>query len=277
MRLAAYFFAIGLSLPLLACAPRATLEGPAVQGGLMIGHAGRDASVSLDGQIVRTMPSGTFVIGFGRDHPPQAVLTTTLGERAHSKKIRVAQRQYDVQKIDDLPDAMVTPPPEITARIAEDGRKVANARRVVNYGDWFLDRFRAPAKGPISGVYGSQRILNGQPRQPHYGLDIAAGEGAPVTETVGGRVTLAEELYFTGNTVIVDHGYGVSSTYSHLKTMSVRFGQMVRQGDAIGTVGATGRATGPHLDWRVNWFSERLDPALLLTRRPNAFLRYVKR
>jgi murein DD-endopeptidase MepM/ murein hydrolase activator NlpD len=130
---------------------------------------------------------------------------------------------------------------------------------------WFADPFRWPASGRISGVYGSQRILNGEPRRPHFGVDIAAPVGTPVHAPNGGVVALAEsDLYYTGGTVMLDHGHGITSVFSHLSSVDVEVGGRVSPGDFIGRIGATGRATGAHLDWRVNWFSERLDPQLLV-------------
>jgi murein DD-endopeptidase MepM/ murein hydrolase activator NlpD len=177
----------------------------------------------------------------------------------------VRQRRYDIQRIEGLPEAMVTPPSEILARIAREAEEVADARATTSDGRWFLNKFIRPAEGPVSGVYGSQRILNGEPRAPHSGVDFAGEEGSPVREVAGGRVIFVGDLYLSGNTVIVDHGFGVSSTYLHLKTTAVDVGQTIEAGALIGTVGATGRATGPHLHWGVNWFEVRLDPALLLS------------
>ncbi len=160
---------------------------------------------------------------------------------------------------------MVTPDAKVLKRIRREAKAIGKIRRLDTAETWFADGFVWPVRGPISGVFGSQRILNGEPRCPHYGVDIAAPRGTPVTAPAPGRVALAEaDLYFTGGTVMLDHGHGVSSVFSHLDRVSVTVGQVLRRGEALGTVGASGRATGPHLDWRVNWFAERLDPALLV-------------
>jgi murein DD-endopeptidase MepM/ murein hydrolase activator NlpD len=232
----------------------------------MIGHASPRAVVTLDGKPLRVGADGVFVFGFGRDHPRRAVLVIVESEKIKQRWLRVKQRRYDVQRIVGLSEDMVSPPPDTLTRIAREAEEVAKIRAIDSEGRWFRGPFHRPAGGPVSGVYGSQRILNGLPRAPHYGVDFAAEEGAPVREVAGGNVVFAGDLYLTGNTVIVDHGFGVSSTYLHLKTVAVAVGETLEAGALIGTVGATGRATGPHLHWGFSWFAERLDPALLLPR-----------
>lgn len=174
------------------------------------------------------------------------------------------QRVYDVQRIDGLPRNMVTPSARELARIRAEGRRIAAARARVSTTPRFADGFSWPVRGRVSGVYGSRRILNGEPRRPHLGVDIAAPAGTPVGAAAAGTVTLAEAaLHFTGGTIVIDHGLGISTVYSHLRALHVSAGDEVARGDVIAEVGSTGRSTGPHLDWRVNWFQERLDPALL--------------
>ena len=248
------------------------LDGKLVQGGLVLGRAEPGARVVLDGRAVRVAADGRFVIGFGRDAPPEAVLTVTNPAGAvEERRLAIAQRSYDIQRIDGLPDAMVTPDEADLKRIAVEAERVAAARAVDSAVPYFADGFVWPALGPISGVYGSQRILNGEPRRPHFGVDVAAPEGAPVRAPAAGVVTLADpDLYFTGGTVILDHGHGLSSTFSHLKEVSVTVGDRLAQGDPVGTVGATGRVTGAHLDWRLNWFDTRLDPQLVVGPMPAA-------
>ncbi len=250
-----------------ACAPGLSLKGKATQGGLMIGRTVPEATVTLDGKALRVGADGLFVFGFGRDHAKRALLVVSHDDRIKHRRIKVKQRRYDIQRIDGLPEDMVSPPPEILARIKREAEEVAAVRTVDSDGRWFLKAFIRPAGGIVSGVYGSQRILNGEPRAPHYGVDFAAREDAPVREVAGGHVVFVGDLYLTGNTVIVDHGFGVSSSYLHMKTVAVAVGETIEAGVLIGTVGATGRATGPHLHWGLNWFAERLDPALMLSRR----------
>jgi murein DD-endopeptidase MepM/ murein hydrolase activator NlpD len=177
----------------------------------------------------------------------------------------VAPRQYEIQRLNGLPPDKVTPPPEVLERIRREKALVDEARRREIAQPYFLSGFAWPVKGRISGVYGSQRILNGEPRQPHYGVDIAAPSGTPVRAPADGIVTLAEpDLYFSGATLIIDHGYRLSSTLMHLDRIHARLGQSVRKGDIVATVGKSGRVTGPHLDWRMNWREARIDPALTL-------------
>jgi murein DD-endopeptidase MepM/ murein hydrolase activator NlpD len=249
------------------------LGGKFVQGGMVAGRAEPEASVTLDGKPVPVRPDGRFFVGFGRDQAATAELVVTHPDgHVDTVPLTIEQREYDIQKIDGLPEQMVTPDEATLARIAEERSLVEAARAVDSPEPYFDAGFAWPAIGPVSGVYGSQRILNGEPRQPHFGVDIAAAEGTPVGAAASGTVTLAQDLYFTGNTVIIDHGWGVSTTYSHLRKMLVAAGDKVNQGEEIGEVGATGRATGAHLDWRLNLFDVRLDPALIVDPMPEPAL-----
>lgn len=261
---------LALLLGLAALAPggaRAVeLSGNFMQGGLVIGRTQPESYVEFNGRRVRVAADGKFLIGFGRDAPEVAVLNILRPDAGQEVlELIIAPRRYGRQDITGLDDAMVTPPEDAKPRIARDANLVAQVRARDSEEAWFLAGFTAPADGPISGVYGTERTLNGLPRQPHYGLDIAAPLGASVRAVSDGRISLAEnDLYFSGGTVIIDHGHGLSSTYSHLEQIVVASGEFVRQGAVIGAVGDSGRSTGPHLDWRVNWFEARLDPQLLL-------------
>jgi len=243
-----------------------SLRGPLIQGGLVIGRAVGATRATLDKLPVTIGAGGYFVLGFGRDHPAHAVLRIEMGNgRVYQRELSVQRRRYAVQKITGLEPDKVTPPPSVAARIRREVMAIKTARQRVDDRLDFLAGFDWPASGPISGVYGSQRILNGKPRRPHFGLDIAAPAGAPVVAPAAGIVTLLQaDNYFSGRTIILDHGLGLSSTFLHLSSIRVRLGQRVEKGKMIGTVGASGRATGPHLDWRINWLSQRLDPQLLL-------------
>jgi murein DD-endopeptidase MepM/ murein hydrolase activator NlpD len=232
---------------------------------LLRGKAEPGARVTLDGQAVRVAPDGSFIFGFGRDAPAKAMLDVTFadGSRQH-RDLAIQQRDYDIRRVNGLPPETVNPDPAILQRIKRDAEQVAAARDTNSDALAFEAPLRWPALGPISGIYGSQSILNGAPRQPHFGVDVAAPENSPVVAAASGIVTLAErDLYLTGGTVIIDHGYGLSTTYMHMARVEVRVGEPVAAGATIGTVGATGRVTGPHLDWRVNWYQVRLDPELV--------------
>ena len=240
-----------------------SVASDAPQGGLIIGEVGAGAEVSVDGKPVRVQ-DGRFCFGFGRDAAkPAEVRVRYAGGREITHMVAPQKRNFVIQRIDGLPEQYVSPPPEILERIKRDAYAVGEARAVDTDHMWFADKFIWPADGPISSIYGSQRILNGQPREPHYGVDVAAPEGSPIVAPIGGIVTLAEELYLSGNTMLLDHGHGVSTSYLHMSRMDVKVGDRVDQGQRIGLVGKTGRVTGPHLCWRLNWFQTRLDVALL--------------
>ncbi len=242
------------------------LHGAFQQGGMVIGRTEPGAAVTYANRSVRVAADGTFVIGFHRDEPETVTLEVGHPDGSRTRRdLAVAAREYDIQRIDGLPPKKVTPPPERIARIKREAALVRAARGRDTDETWFAGSWIWPVQGRISGVYGSQRVLNGQPRQPHFGIDIAAPTGTPFVAPADGVVSLVhDDMYFSGGTLMVDHGHGVQSTFLHAETIAVREGDVVRQGDVLGTVGATGRATGPHLDWRVNWFDKRLDAALLV-------------
>jgi len=248
-----------------------TLKGPRMQGGLVRGHTHPDAEVELNGRQVRVSPDGVFLIGFGRDADPRARLTVTLPDGSRRERVlEIAARDYDVQRIDGLPPEQVTPDQAVLDRIRREAAMVAEARRRDDPRTGFTEGFQWPLIGTITGVYGSQRILNGEPRRPHYGVDIAAKAGSLVRAPADGLVTLVHpSMYFSGGTLMLDHGHGLSSAFLHLASIRVSEGEAVEQGEPIARVGATGRATGAHLDWRINLFDQRLDPQLLVGQMPD--------
>lgn len=254
-------------------APGATPEfsGRWQQGALMIGRTTPGANIRFGDRSVVADDQGRFALGLGYDAPAAVVVEvlTTASEIATRNEYAVEQRQYDVQKIGGLPKAMVEPPAEVASRIADDQRRVGEARTFDTPRPEFASAFRWPVSAEVTGVYGSNRILNGIPRQPHFGVDLAAPQGTNVHAAAGGIVRMADaDLYYTGGTIILDHGHGVTTTYLHLSKLDVVVGQELKQGDVIGKVGATGRATGPHLCWRANWFDVRLDASLLMHAQP---------
>lgn len=245
-----------------------TLTGEMTQGGLIRGQTTPRARVRLDGRDLLVTRAGAFVIGFDRDHGPDAELEIILPSGEHYiEPLTVAQREYDIQRIDGLPQDKVTPKaPEVLERIAAESKRKKNARPYDTPDPWFTERFDWPVEGGrISGVYGSQRILNGEPRQPHYGIDIASPTGTVVRAPAPGKVRLADpDMYYEGGLIFIDHGHGVITAYLHMDRIDVVKGDVVRKDQPIGTVGATGRVTGPHLDWRLYWRDQRLDPALVV-------------
>ena len=241
------------------------LEGNFVQGGLVIGKVNKNLDVKFKEKVLRKTSDGSFVIGFGRDHPQEANLYFFINQDWILKKLDIKQRKYKTQVINGLEKKMVTPPKSFWDRIKKENKVIKEVRSLDSDVDFIFQKFDWPTKGVISGVFGSQRILNGKPKRPHYGVDIAAPEGTDILAPTEAIVRMAEkDLYYTGGTVMLDHGHGVTSVYSHLSSINVKVGDKINKDQKIGEVGSTGRSTGPHLDWRINWFSERLDPALFI-------------
>ena len=258
----------------MASGPCVELEGQFIQGGLLWGQAAPAAKISLDGTSVQLTPDGQFVLGLGRDAPLQQTLEIHDSGNC-TQVIDVVARDYRIQRVEGVPQKTVTPPEHELARIARERKLVQAAKAQRLERPEYLLSVRLgmvwPAVGPISGVYGSQRVYNGTPGSPHYGVDVAVPKGHPVTAPAPGVVTLAEpDLFYSGGTVILDHGYGLSSSFLHLSAVHVQVGDELAVGDLIGAVGATGRATGPHLDWRMSWGDERIDPQLLVPPMPAA-------
>ncbi|NGY06834.1 M23 family metallopeptidase [Solimonas terrae] len=249
-----------------------SLRGDWQEGEVLFGKAPAGSKLWFDDRALRLTPAGDFVFGINRDAPDSAELRVQLpGAAVVSYRHAVARREYDIQHIDGLPPKMVSPPPGVYDRIRADQREVSAARKYEGDSTGFLEHFIWPATGRISGVYGSQRILNGEPKQPHYGVDVAVPIGTEVHAPADGVVVLANpDMYFTGGTLMIDHGYGLQSAFLHLSRLLVGKGQQVRQGDVIALSGMTGRATGPHLDWRMNWYEARVDAQKLAPPMPAA-------
>jgi murein DD-endopeptidase MepM/ murein hydrolase activator NlpD len=246
-------------------------EGPLVQGGLLIGRVAPDAIVTVDGRAVRVTADGRFLVGFGRDAKKATVRVTARDGTTTTHTLRAEPRRYQVQRIDGLPPAQVTPDAETLKRIEGEKQVLAEVRSRDGAAPDFIPGFAWPALGRISGVFGSQRILNGEPRAPHLGVDVAAPVGSPVMAAAPGTVALAHEnMFFTGKTVVIDHGHGLTSSYVHMNAITVRTGERVTRGQLIGRIGATGRVTGAHLHWGVHLFGVGLDPALLVGAMPEA-------
>ena len=239
-----------------------TFDGKFIQGSFILGKTEPGTEVFIDKQKVKVTSGGYFAFGLGRDRKNDVVIT--INEKKIVKK--VFKREYKIQRIDGLEEQKVTPPEEVYERIKRENKWIGEVRAINSDLTFFKNKFAIPVENAIiTGVYGSQRILNGKPKWPHYGLDFAADEGTKIKAMLDGTVTLAEpDLFYTGGTLIFDHGHGVSTLYMHMEKILVNKGQKIKQGDIIGTVGSTGRATGAHLDVRLNWFQIRLDPATVL-------------
>jgi len=249
-----------------ALAAALVLDRAAQQGGLVLGRAAPGATVTLDGKTVAVGADGSFALGFSRDAGPSAALSVRWADgRAETRTLAVAKRKWRIQRIDGLPPGKVTPSARALKRIHADSAAIKAVRDRPTPEPWFRGGFAWPTKGRISGVYGSQRVLNGKPRRPHLGLDIAAPTGAPVTAAADGVVALVHlDMFYTGKTVLIDHGLGVGTSYSHMSAIFVKPGQRVAKGQRIGSVGQTGRSTGPHLHWGLTWYRLRLDPGLVV-------------
>ena len=236
------------------------------QGSFILGKTDPNSKVFIDDRKVRVSNDGYFAFGLDRDRKNNVLIKVKTGKETKLIEKKVFKRKYKIQRIDGLPAKQVTPPPEVYERIKKDNVLIGKARSIDSKLVFFKDKFIYPIdKYIITGVYGSQRILNGKPRRPHYGIDFHAPEGTPVKAMMDGEVTLSEkDMYFTGGTIIFDHGHGVSTLFMHLKDVNVKVGQKVKQGEIVGTLGKSGRATGPHLDIRLNWFDVKLDPASVL-------------
>ena len=242
------------------------LKGIFFQGNLIVGKTEPKTKVFIDKKKIKVSKQGLFVFGLHKDRKNDVVITTLKKGIYKNITKKIYKKKYNIQKINGLPSKQVTPPQEVYERIKNDNKLISVARAIDTDLTFFNNKFEIPIKNTIiTGVYGSQRILNGIPKSPHYGLDFAAKEGTEIKAMLDGTVTLSEnDLYYTGGTIIFDHGHGVSTLYMHLKNVYVKKGQKIKQGEVIGTVGKTGRSTGAHLDIRLNWFDIKLDPASVL-------------
>jgi len=266
--LAALPLSAALTTTVRAAAPGLSLTGKFVQGGYAVGRSTPRALIDVDGLALTTASAnGWFVIGFDRDAPPQSRLTVTTADGSASDERAIAIGDFDIQRIDGLPPEQVTPTdPALLERItAENLLKVAGFASQADL-EGFRDGFILPVVGARrSARFGGQRILNGEPKRPHYGVDLATPVGTPVRAPAGGLVCFAETgLHYEGGLVLVDHGQGLVTAYLHLSKILVPAGAYVNQGQLIAETGKEGRATGPHLCWRMKWRGRNLDPSLLI-------------
>lgn len=246
------------------------LNGDLKQGGMLTGTVDPGSQVLLDGQAVRVSVNGEFVLGFDRDAAQDAVLKVVLSDgTVVNHALSIESRDYNIQRIEGIAKKIMNPNEDNLKRIRSESAQVRTARaQFVDRLD-FLGPFQWPLIGPITGVFGSQRVYNGVPKRPHYGVDVAAPVGTPVTTPAPGVVTLVhQDMFYSGGTLIIDHGFGISSTLIHLSKVLVTVGDEVVPGDVVAEVGAGGRSTGAHLDWRMNWYKARIDPQLLVPPMP---------
>jgi len=245
-----------------------TVSGQFQAGGLVAMQLQKGVSLRVDGAKIK-QDNGLAVFGFGRDAGKQAKLVFSKQGKQHIIHKPLLARQYETQYIEGVAPEYVTPPPDVLQRIRQENALKRAARRGQLAKAQFINGFRWPLTGRISGVYGSQRIFNGQPRRPHFGVDIVAPKGTPVKAMADGKVTLAQsDMYYEGGLVFIDHGLDIISAYLHLSQVNVKRGDKVRAGDMIGRVGSGGRSTGAHLDWRIYWRDKHIDPVLLVGEQP---------
>jgi murein DD-endopeptidase MepM/ murein hydrolase activator NlpD len=242
-----------------------TFKGSLLQSSLVIGTALVGAeSVTVDGKAVSVSPEGYFAFGLNFDQTKVSTVVAKLSDKETvTRTIVPIVRKYDIQRVNGLPENTVHIPPDVEDRIKRENALVAEARKRDTAATDFVKPFDWPIKGIVSGSFGNQRIDNGTPMAPHFGVDIAAPKGTPIHAPADGIVSLAEpDFYLTGGTTMLDHGHGVSTVYIHQDEVKVKVGDTIKRGDVIGLVGMKGRATGPHLHWGMNWFQMRLDPSL---------------
>jgi len=240
------------------------------QGALIVGKTAPENKVMLNGKAIKVSASGDYVLGFSRDEKNNSVLTITSPNGEIDKRtLKPLKREYNIQRIEGIAKKIMNPNKKANIRVGEDNKKIKAARTIDSDLTAFAQGFIAPIEGTITGVYGSQRFYNGVPKWPHYGLDYAGNTGDPVKAPADGVVLMfVPDMFYSGGTMIIDHGHGVNSTFLHLSDAYVKVGDKVSKGQVVAAVGASGRATGPHLDWRINWFNVRLDPALVLKLKP---------
>lgn len=269
LRFVLVIFGFFITIGLLALDDLPQLTGDFIQGGLVFGKTKPGTILSINGHNVRVSKKGEFIIGFGRDYPSSTILSVKKPNGSDQQlELEIKSRKYKVQRINGLPNKQVNPDDKTLVRIKRESESISIARKLDQDRTDFNNGFKWPTKGPITGVFGSQRVLNGEPRQPHFGIDIAAPVGTPVIAPASGVVTYAEDMYFSGHTLVIDHGHNLSSSFLHLDKILVQVGDFVSQGEEIALVGSTGRVTGPHLDWRMNWHDQRIDPGLLMDPSP---------
>ena len=247
------------------------LDGDFVQGGLLKGHATLTTDIYVSDRKLLRDKSGNFIIGLDRDAKSSLTVVEKVAGETVEHRFEIKKRDYKLQKIAGISKKIMQPDPEAVARSVKESKLVKQARVRFSDSEGYKADFEWPLIGPITGVFGSQRVYNGVPKRPHYGVDVAAPTGTVANAPAPGVITLAyENMFFSGGTLIIDHGHGLTSSFLHLSKMLVQLGDRVEAGQAVAEVGATGRVTGPHLDWRMNWYNSKIDPQLLVGEMPAA-------
>lgn len=242
------------------------IKGDIQQGSLIIGKTVPEAIVTLNDKPLKVSKHGDYAFGFSRDDETEYLLSVELpNTEVFTKVLLPKKREYKIQRINGIKKSITHPNTKAQVRAKKDRKQVKAARAITSDLTDFSTGFIAPMKGIITGVYGSQRFYNDVPKSPHYGIDYAGDIGDPVKAPASGIVTMwVPDMFYSGGTMIIDHGHGINSTFLHLSQSYVKVGDYIKQGDVVAAVGNSGRTTGPHLDWRINWYDVRLDPALAL-------------
>lgn len=273
-----FILALSVLLPLISQADvgepeqRLDIKGQLIQGGIVTIAVKAGQHWEYAGKRLPITASGHVLLGFDRDEAAEVVVTQVTADGSKREfPLAIKQREYRIQRIEGIAKRIMNPEKLDYVRIRKEGAQTKAARKPITQREDFQKPWAWPLIGPISGVFGSQRVYNGVPKRPHYGVDVARPTGTPVTAPISGKVVLAHpDMFYSGGTLIIDHGHGLNSSFLHLSKLLVVVGDVVAQGDVIAQVGASGRATGPHLDWRMNWRNKRVDPQLLVGPMPKA-------
>jgi len=255
-----------LSAITLSAQAEIQLSGEIKQGGLVIGKTQPNNIVRLNERVLPVSSNGDYVFAFSRDDDSQYLLTVTSPEGTiEQKKLIPTKRDYKISHVEGIKKSIMTPNKKAKTRAKVDWEMINKVRKVSSNLTDFSQGFIAPRKARITGVYGSQRFYNGVPKNPHYGVDYAGAIGSPVKAPAAGKVLLwVPDMFYSGGTLVIDHGHGITSNFLHLSDSLVKEGDRVNQGQVIAKVGNSGRVSGPHLDWRMNWHKVRFDPQLAM-------------
>jgi murein DD-endopeptidase MepM/ murein hydrolase activator NlpD len=261
-----YFLVSLCSLSVLSAQAEIQLSGEIQQGGLIIGKTQANSHVTLNDKVLPVSAQGDYVFAFSRDDKTTYILTVTSPTgKVETKTLTPTKRDYKISRVEGISKKIMNPNKKANIRAGEDRAAMVKVRKISSKLTDFSQGFIAPRSARITGVYGSQRFYNGVPKNPHFGVDYAGAIGAPVKAPANGTILLwVPDMFYSGGTMVIDHGHGITSNFLHLSASMVKVGDKVKQGEVIAKVGNSGRVTGPHLDWRMNWHQVRFDPQLAM-------------
>ena len=246
------------------------LSGEIKQGGLIVGKTTPNSTVKLNDRLLPVSANGDYVFAFSRDDSNQYKLTVTSPDgKVEQKTLVPAKREYKISRVEGIKKSIMSPNKQAQQRAKQDRDMMVEVRKISSDLTHFSQGFIAPREARITVLYGSQRFYNGVPKNPHFGVDYAGAIGAPVKAPAAGTILLwVPDMFYSGGTMVIDHGHGITSNFLHLSASLVKVGDKVEQGQVIAEVGNSGRVTGPHLDWRMNWHKVRFDPELAMKIKP---------